>query len=168
MLTAAVLYALACIDGGLVGFRLAAGRSALVDKRAYYGRAIARGVVLVQPALALAVFVAVLLLLVAADPGRLTAELVSMANRMLDVYTPYAVVVLGSLALRFVPSVNLRVALSVAVLGPATALRPFVMVAGVLWAALASLRPEILLMATLLAALMLAVEPVLDAHRPRV
>jgi hypothetical protein len=67
-----------------------------------------------------------------------------------------------------VPSIDLRVATSVAVLGPATAIRPYVMVAGVLWAALASLRPEILLMATFLAGLMFAFEPLLDREWPRI
>lgn len=168
MLTLVLLYALATVDGALVGYRLASGRSAVIDKRRYYARSIARGALLVQPAIAVAFFVAVLLLLAAGDPGRLTQELIAMGNRMLQVYVPYAAVVLGTLALRAVPSIDLRVATSVAVLGPATAVRPFVMVAGVLWAALASLQPEILLMATLLAGLMLAVEPVLDREWPRV
>ncbi|HKB33222.1 MAG TPA: hypothetical protein VKF16_05085 [Candidatus Dormibacteraeota bacterium] len=168
MLSALLLYALATVDGALVGYRVASGRSALVDKGSYYWRSILRGALLVQPAIGVAVFVAVLLLLVAADSGRLTLELVGMCQRMLQVYVPYAVVVLVMLALRAVPSTDLRVATSVTVLGPATALRPYVMVAGVLWAALASLRPEILLMATFLAALMLAFEPLLERRRPRV
>jgi hypothetical protein len=168
LLTAVLLYLLATVDGGLVGYRLAAGRSAIVDKRAYYARAIGQGMLRVQPFIGLAVFVGVLLLLAAADSGLLTQDLVAMARRMLDVYVPYAVVVLGTLALRTVPSIDLRVATSVAVLGPATAARPFVMVAGVLWAALASLHPEILLMATFLAGLMLSVEPLLDRDWPRI
>src|SRR5258708_12574521 len=148
MLSALLLYALATVDGALVGYRVASGRSALVDKGSYYWRSILRGALLVQPAIGVAVFVAVLLLLVAADSGRLTLELVGMCQRMLQVYVPYAVVVLVMLALRAVPSTDLRVATSVTVLGPATALRPYVMVAGVLWAAPASPRPDILLIAT--------------------
>jgi hypothetical protein len=168
MLTVGLLYVLACVDGALIGYRLAAGRCALVDKRAYYARSILKGVLRVQPAIALATFVAVLLLLAASDSGQLTQGLVAMAQRMLQVYLPYSVLVLGALALRMLPSIDLRVATSVAVLGPATAIRPFVMVAGVLWAALASLRPEILLMATFLAIVMLAIEPMLQRERPRV
>jgi hypothetical protein len=168
MLSALLLYLLATVDGALVGYRVASGRSALVDKRSYYRHSILRGALLVQPAIGVAVFVAILLLLVAADSGQLTRELVAMCQRMLQVYVPYAVLVLGTLALRAVPSIDLRVATSVAVLGPATALRPYVMVAGVLWAALASLRPEILLMATFLAGLMLAFEPLLDREWPRI
>jgi len=168
MLSALLLYALATVDGALVGYRVASGRSALVDKRSYFWRSILRGALLVQPAIGVAVFVAILLLLVAADSGQLTRELVSMCQRMLEVYVPYSALVLGTLALRAVPSTDLRVATSVAVLGPATALRPYVMVAGVLWAALASLRPEILLMATFLAGLMLAFEPLLEREWPRV
>jgi hypothetical protein len=168
VLTALLLYALATVDGALVGYRVAGGRSALVDKTSYFRRAILRSALLVQPAIGVAVFVVVLLLLVAADSGQMTRELVVMGQRMLQIYVPYAVIVLGTLALRAVPSIDLRVATSVLVLGPATALRPYVMVAGVLWAALTSLRPEILLMATLLAGLMLAYEPLLDREWPRV
>jgi hypothetical protein len=168
MLTAILLYVLATIDGALVGYRLAGGRSALVDKRSYYRRSILRGALLVQPAIGVAAFVVVLLLMVATDSGQLTRELVAMGGRMLQVYVPYAALVLGTLALRAVPSINLRVATSVTVLGPATALRPVVMVAGVLWAALASLRPEVLLMSTFLAGLMLVFEPLLEREWPRV
>ena len=168
MLTAIALYVLATVDGALVGYRLAAGRSGLVDKRSYYRRALLRGGLLVQPAIGLAAFVVILLLMVAADSGQLTRELVAMGQRMLQVYLPYSALVLGTLALRAVPSIDLRVATSVAVLGPATALRPYVMVAGVLWAALASLRPEILLMATFLAGLMLVFEPLLEREWPRI
>src|SRR5258708_31255466 len=167
MLSALLLYALATVDGALVGYRVASGRSALVDKGSYYWRSILRGALLVQPAIGVAVFVAVLLLLVAADSGRLTLELVGMCQRMLQVYVPYAVVGLVMLALRAVPSTDLRVATSVTVLGPATPLRPYVMVARGLCAALASLRPEILLMASFLAALMLAFEPLLERRGPR-
>lgn len=168
MLTAILLYVLATVDGALAGYRVAAGRSALVDKRPYYRRALLRGALLVQPAIGVAVFVAVLLLLVAADSGQLTRELVAMCERMLQVYVPYALLVLGTLALRVLPSIDLRVATSVAVLGPATALRPYVMVAGVLWAALDSRRPEILLMATFVAGLMLVFEPLMERQAPRI
>src|SRR5258708_1297604 len=99
MLSALLLYALATVDGALVGYRVASGRSALVDKGSYYWRSLLRAPLLLRPA---------------------------------------------------------------------AGLRPFVVVAGVLWAALASLRPEILLMATFLAALMLAFEPLLERRRPRV
>src|SRR5260370_12766097 len=130
MLKAMLLYALATVDGALVGYRVASGRSAMGDKGSYYWRSILRGALLVQPAIGVAVFVAVLLLLVAADSGRLTLELVGMCQRMLQVYVPYAVVVLVMLALRAVPSADLSVAQSLTVLGPATALRPYVMRAG--------------------------------------
>src|SRR5258708_16703451 len=165
MLSALLLYALATVDGALVGYRVASGRSALVDKGSYYWRSILRGALLVQPAIGVAVFVAVLLLLVASDSGRLTLELVGMCQRMLQVYVPYAVVVLVMVALRAVPSTDLRVATSVTVLGPATALRPYVMVAGVLLAALPRLPPGILLMAQFRAALTPALQP-LAQHGP--
>ena len=162
MATVILLYLLATVDGALIGYRLAAGQSALVDKGGYFVRSMVRGVLLVQPVIALAAFMAILLLLVASDPGRLTQELVAMGQRMLEVYVPYAILVLGALALRTIPSVGVRVATSVIVLGPATAARPYVVIAGVLWAGLASLRPEIWLAATLLACLMLAIEPLLQ------
>ncbi len=168
MLTALVLYLLATVDGALVGYRLAAGRSGLVDKGRYFARSFLRGALLVQPAIGVAVFVAILLLLVAADSGQLTLDLVAMGRRMLQVYVPYSVLVLAALAFRAVPSIDLRVATSVLVLGPATALRPYVMVAGVLWAVVGTTRPEILLMATFLAGLMLVFEPLMDRDWPRV
>src|SRR5260370_8521345 len=89
MLSALLLDALATVDGALVGYRVASGRSALVDKGSYYWRSILRGALLVQPAIGVAVFVAVLLLLVAADSGRLTLELFGMCQRVLQVYLPH-------------------------------------------------------------------------------
>src|SRR5258708_22959796 len=99
MLSALLLYALATVDGALVGYRVASGRSALVDKGSYYWRSILRGALLVQPAIGVAVFVAVLLVLVAADSGRLTLDLVGMCQRMPQAYRPCALLVLAMLAL---------------------------------------------------------------------
>ena len=44
------LWLLATIDSAFIGFREAAGRNALIDKRAYYRRALVRGALVGQVA----------------------------------------------------------------------------------------------------------------------
>src|SRR5260370_41611820 len=110
MLSALLLDALATVDGALVGYRVASGRSALVDKGSYYWRSILRGALLAQPAIGVAVFVAVLLLLVAADSGRLTLELVVMGQTMTHVDVPSAAVALVMPSPRTLPLTEHRAA----------------------------------------------------------
>jgi hypothetical protein len=59
--------------------------------------------------------------------GELRADLQAAAGRMLWIFVPYAIAVVGSLMLRVIPSTDLRSATSVFALGPLSAIRSLVM-----------------------------------------
>jgi hypothetical protein len=63
----------------------------------------------------------------------LRRDLEAATDRMLWIFLPYAALVLGNILLRLVPSTDIRSATSVMMLGPLTAIRPLVMIAGVLY-----------------------------------
>ena len=132
-MTLLVLYLLATLDGALCGFRAFAGRSALIYKRTYYARATLRGAVAAQVASFLSLLVLLLTVALSHHRAELLADLESAAGRMLWIFLPYAAAVLINLALRALPSTDIRAATSVMVLGPLTGLRPFVMIAGVVY-----------------------------------
>jgi len=85
-------------------------------------------------------------------------DLEDAAERMLWVFVPYALAVVGSLALRIIPSTDLRSATSVFALGPFTAIRPLVMVAGVLYGIWRSQLLETRVLGLFILGLMLSLE----------
>ncbi len=89
---------------------------------------------------------------------------------MLWVFLPYAAVVLLSLALRLLPSIDIRSATSVFVLGPLTAIRPLVMIFGVLYGISASALHSTQLLGGFILLLMLSLEFALNrmAYRKQV
>lgn len=161
-MTLVALYLLATVDGAFCGYRAAAGRSALIDKAAYYRRAMLRGSLWAQIAAVIAA--AALLAAWKFAPGRaaLLADLHGAAHRMLWVFVPYAAVIFGSFAVRALPSTDLRSATSVMIFGPCTALRPLVAIAGVLYGVIPSSRWETKALGVLVLGLMLSLEPLLD------
>jgi hypothetical protein len=161
-MTLLALYLLASLDGALCGFRAFAGRSALIHKRRYYARAMLRGAVAAQIASFLSLFVLLLTVAVSNHRSELRADLESAAGRMLWVFLPYAAAVLLNLALRALPSTDIRASTSVMVLGPLTGLRPFVMVAGVVYGVRASHLLETKLLGLFVLTAMLLLETFLD------
>ncbi len=161
-MTLVVLYLLATVDGAFCGYRSAAGRSALIDKRAYYRRAMMRGALWAQIAAVVAAGALLAAWKLAPERGALIADLRHAALRMLWVFVPYAAVIFGSFAVRALPSTDLRSATSVMIFGPMTALRPFVAFAGVLYGIVPAGRWETKLLGAFVLALMLALEPLLD------
>jgi hypothetical protein len=139
---AAALYFLATLDSAFVGYREAAGRSALIRKGAYYARAMLRGALWGQAAVALAFALLALLFLRAGDGAAFLHSLADAGRRMLSVYVPYAVVVLAAFAVRAVPSVDVRSMTSTLVFGPFQFIRPLVVVAGVMWGLFAAGRAD--------------------------
>ena len=127
------LYLLALLDGLLCGGRVSMGRCALIKKRAYYARALVRGLLGAQASSTIALVALLLVNRFSPNQRDLVEDLGDAAERMLWLFVPYAVAVVGSLALRMIPSTDLRSATSVFGLGPFTALRPLVMVAGVVY-----------------------------------
>jgi hypothetical protein len=161
------LYILATLDGAFCGYRAAAGRSALIDKRRYYRRAQLRGAALVQGAPALAGVV--LICLIEFSPARvgLSSDLQAAAKRALCVYVPYAVVGLIAFVIRLLPSADLRSATSVFIFGPMTALRPIVALAGVVYGVFPSSYAQTKLLGITVLALMFIVQVSLDRMAAR-
>ena len=163
-MTLLILYLLASLDGALCGCRTSMGRHPYIYKTWYYILAVLRGVLAAQIASWLSL--GVLLIVTAGSPDRalLRRDLENAAERMLWIFLPYASLVLANLALRLIPSTDLRSATSVLFLGPLTALRPFVMIVGVLFGiAHAQLRATIFLGLFVLA-LMLSLEFTLNLY----
>jgi hypothetical protein len=156
-----LLWLLATVDGAFAGYRAAAGRIMLIDKRAYYRQAMLRGALAVQVAVAIMCLALGLALALSVEPQVLIAGAIAAEERALVVYAPYAGLIAVALVLRAVPSVDVRSATSVVVFGPLTLLRPAVVVAGGALAA-RSASPLVLVLVVLVIAMMLSFGPILD------
>lgn len=130
-MTLVILFLLASLDGALCGCRTCMGRHPYIFKRKYYALGVWRGVLAAQIASWLSFIVLLAVFAVTPNRNLLRADLAGAAGRMLLIFLPYSALVLLNLALRFIPSIDLRSATSVFFLGPLTALRPFVMITGV-------------------------------------
>jgi len=80
---------------------------------------------------------------------------------------PYAGLVLGTLALRLIPSTDVRAATSVMILGPMTALRPVVEIAGVLYGVLPATLSQTRWLGGSILVLMFTVQWMLERHYSR-
>jgi hypothetical protein len=161
-LTLFALYLLATLDGLLCGCRTALGRCPLIGKRSFYVRALFHGFLAAQIASFFSLSVLVLVFHFSSYRLELHTDLEAAARRMLQIFVPYAAAVLFNLALRLVPSTDLRSANSVFALGPLTALRPLLMIAGVLYGIWHAHRFETRLLGLFVLALMLSIESVLN------
>jgi hypothetical protein len=160
-MTPLLLWLLATVDGAFAGYRAAAGRIMLIDKRAWYRQAMLHGALGVQVAVAIACLSLGLALALSAEPQALLVDAVAAEERALVVYAPYAGLIALGLTLRAVPSVDVRSATSVVLFGPLTLLRPLVVLAGGACAAV-SASPPVLALIVLVLAMMLAFGPILD------
>lgn len=167
MIVALMLWALATVDAALIGYREAAGRSALIDKGDYYRRAMIRGAAFGQLAVGLAGAAVALALALSDDTAALLRGLQEAGSRMLAVYVPYALIILIAFAVRAAPSVDVRSITSVAIFGPFTLLRPAVVLAGVAWGFLSAPGFATLLLGALILSLMLGLERALGGLRAR-
>jgi L-asparagine transporter-like permease len=167
-LTLFVLYLLALLDGLLCGLRTSMGRCPLIRKRAYYIRAALRGIAGAQIISTLALLALLLTAALSPQWNSLRSDLLLASARMLWIFLPYSTVVLANLALRLVPSADIRSATSVFMLGPLTAIRPLVMIAGVLYGISASHLVRTKLLGLFILALMLALEFVLNRRAARI
>jgi hypothetical protein len=158
LLVPASLYALATLDSAFAGYREAAGRSALINKGAYYRRAMLRGALWGQAAVAVALAVFAALYFLTDDRAAFVSALLAAGRRMLAVYVPYTAVVLAAFAVRAVPSVDVRSLTSTLVFGPFVFVRPLVVAAGVAWGMLAARRADASLLLLVVLALMLLIE----------
>jgi hypothetical protein len=157
-LTLLALYLLALLDGLLCGLRASMGRCAVIRKSGYYRRAALQGVVGAQMISTLALVALVLVAATSSDRADVREDLEGAARRMLWVFLPYAILVLSNLGLRLVPSNDIRSATSVFMLGPLTAIRPLVMIVGVLYGIYSSRLLETGVLGTFVLVLMLSLE----------
>jgi hypothetical protein len=102
-----------------------------VRKSAYYRRAMLRAALIAQIGLGAVGLAAWMLYVLSLAPSEVAAGYDVAASRMLFVLAPYAFVVLGALAVRQLPVVDVKALMNVTILGPFTALRPLVLVSGV-------------------------------------
>jgi len=161
------LYLLALLDGLLCGLRASMGRCPLIRKRGYYTRASIRGIIGAQIISTLALIVLLLTAAFSTHRGALRADLEVAATHMLWIFLPYAALVLFNLGLRLLPSTDIRSATSVFMLGPLTAIRPLVMVAGILYGISASRLLATRLLALFILVLMLSLEFALNYRAGR-
>jgi hypothetical protein len=161
------LYLLALLDGLLCGLRTSMGRCPLIAKRRYYVRAAFGGIVGAQITSTLALLVLALTYSFCLRRNELRADLETAAGRMLWIFLPYAVLVLFNLALRLLPSTDIRSATSVFMLGPLTAVRPLIMIVGVLYGISASRLLETRLLGLFVLLLMLFLEFALNRRAAR-
>jgi hypothetical protein len=128
----ALLWAIVSVDGALMGYRLAMGRDARIDKRRYHRRRARRALGLVQPALAAVTLAA--LVLIATGPAGTGGAFDAALCRLLTVVLPYAACFTVTTAVCLLPSVTARTAASIVIFGPFTLLRPVVLAAAVAYA----------------------------------
>lgn len=166
-MTIFLLWLLATVDSTFIGYREAAGRNALIEKRAYFRRAMIRGLIAGQIAVAIVGLVAVGMLATTSQPARLFDTLEHVAARMLMIYLPYAAIIALTFFIRAIPSVDIRSITSVLVFGPFTLIRPLVVLAGAIFGLLAAPTPPVLLLVVLTVSLMLGMEYVLGRLRAR-
>jgi len=167
-MTLLLLYLLALLDGVLCGLRTAMGRDPRIGKRWYYLRATIRGLLGAQLVSTVALGALLVVAVVSWHHSELRGDLEESAGRMLRIFLPYAALVLGSLALRGVPSTDIRSASSVFLLGPLTAIRPVVMIAGVGFGISQSRLWETRVLGVIILALMLTLEFALNRWMGRI
>ena len=156
----AAVWALVTLDCALMGYRLAMGRSGLLDKRRIHQHASIHGGLLGQ--VPLAAVTALTAVLVATGPGDLGRAFDQAMTRLLTVAWPYTALVLVGTALCALPSVSVRSAASVTIFGPFTLLRPVAVVAAVGYAVLPDPRWQVVLVGLLVVVPGVVTEPCAD------
>lgn len=166
-MTVFLLWLLATVDSAFIGYREAAGRSALIEKKAYYRRALIRGALFGQLAVLIVGVITAIVLLSSDDPRVLFGKLELIGARMLLVYIPYALIILIALAIRVLPSVDIRSITSTLIFGPFTLIRPVVVLLGAVWGVLAAPGAITVAIVAVIICLMLGLEWALGRLRSR-
>ena len=161
------LWLLATIDSALIGYREAGGRNALIDKSAYYRHALLRGALLGQVAVLIVGVITAVALATSNDARALFSNIESVGARMLTVYVPYAVILLITMCVRALPSVDIRSITSVLIFGPFTFIRPIVVLAGAVWGVVAAPGAITIALTVLIVCLMLGLSGILGWLRSR-
>jgi hypothetical protein len=166
-MTLFLLWLLATVDSAFIGYREAAGRNALIDKKDYYRHALIRGALFGQLAVLIVGAVTAVTLVNSNHAWLLLTKLEMIGARMLLVYIPYALIILIALAIRAVPSVDIRSITSTLIFGPFTLIRPLVVLLGAVWGILAAPSAVTIALVVLIVCLMLGLEWALGRLRSR-
>jgi hypothetical protein len=162
-----LLWLLATVDSAFIGYREAAGRNALIDKKDYYRHALIRGALFGQLAVLIVGVITAIALANSNHPWALFMKLELIGARMLLVYIPYALIILIALSIRAVPSVDIRSITSTLIFGPFTLIRPLVVLLGAVWGILAAPGAVTVALVVLIVCLMLGMEWALGLLRSR-
>ncbi len=158
-MTAAValtLVTLALLDGALAGFRASLGRTGLINHRKADYQAALRGAALAGVLLTPVITAACAGLLAhAARLGQYTRA----GKAMIEVYGPYALLVLAALTCYLALNWRLRYLAATLILGPLTLLRPVIASLGGAFALGQSNDPAVAVLAVLAVIAVLLVEP---------
>lgn len=133
MLIPVTIVAFAMLDATLAGFREAAGRDGRIVKTTYYRRAMAAGAVMGALNVAALAMATAALLAISREPAALWNELVRIGGRMILVFAGFAALVLSSLGVYAVSKHEMRTLATVAILGPFTLARPFVVIGATIY-----------------------------------
>jgi hypothetical protein len=160
LLLVACVWALVTLDCTLMGYRLAMGRSAALDKRRYHLVASLRAGLAGQLPFICVLAIAVVL----ADRGgpSVTVAFNDAMGRFIIVGGSYAALMLGAWAFCILRSVTVATIASVLVFGPFTLLRPAVVVLTIGIAVGPSPPAALLVVGLLIAIPGIALEPLLD------
>ena len=164
---AVLLWLLATVDSAFIGYREAAGRNALIEKRTYYRRALIRGALLGQLAVLIVGVITAIAIVSSRNAGALFSSIELVGARMLTVYVPYALIILITFCIRALPSVDIRSITSVLIFGPFTFIRPLVVLAGAVWGVVAAPGAITIALTALIVTLMLSLEAALTWLRSR-
>lgn len=158
MSVAVALAVLAFVDCTMCGFRTAAGRNGLLEKRAYYARALGRAAL--AGALLVGVHAALVLGLCVGAPGS-WSSFVDAGRMLVVVYGIFATLIFLAFGFYFAPIGDFRVLTNVIVFGPLTLARRAVIVGGMVAAAWRVADPRVTAVAVSATLTMLAFEPLL-------
>lgn len=119
---------LALLDAAFCGFRAAAGRNALIAKRGYYARAIGIGALAGAGLVTLLAATTLALYFSTSDSPAFYAELLIIGARLLWPFGIYAALVLVALVVYGTTRAEIQTFATVAILGPFTLVRPWLVV----------------------------------------
>lgn len=158
MTVAIALAILAFVDCTLCGFRMAAGRNGLLEKRVYYARAVCRAAL--AGALVVGLHAALVFALSTGAPEAWSA-FVEAGRLLVLVYGIFAATIMLAFGFYFAPIGDFRVLTNVIVFGPLTLARRAVIVGGMVAASWRVADPRVTAVAASATLAMLAFEPLL-------
>lgn len=161
------LVAFALLDGTFAGFRAAAGRDGRIDKRRYHLRAMALGALTSTVAVVLLAGLTGIVLATAPDPDRVWDELNLMGARLVVSFVAFSALVVLALGVYAVARHEVRTLATVAILGPFTLARPFLVVGATLGATLLATTWRTAVLAWVASATVLAAGALLHWHYHR-